>query len=195
MEKRIIFYSLIVATFLFSCKEDEKPTEPVKPIIIKPVVVVNTPNFNQDSAYNFIQKQVDFGPRVPNTKAHKECAIYLEKTLENYGAKVLVQEAVVTAFNNDKLQIKNIIGQFSPEKKNRVMLFAHWDTRPFADHDDKNKHKPIDGANDGGSGVGVLLEIARQISKENTTVGVDIIFFDAEDYGAFSGGIQQMADD
>ena len=194
MGKRISFGIILGFVFLFSCKnEDPKPSKPVK--ITTPIVIVNTPQFNQDTAYNFIQKQVDFGPRVPNTKAHENCANYLVKTLKNYGAKVLVQEGEVIAFNRDKLQIKNIIAQFSPEKKARVMLFAHWDTRPFADHDSKDKYKPIDGANDGGSGVGVLLEIARQISKKNTRIGVDIILFDAEDYGTFSGEQQKMADD
>ncbi|MGB1039247.1 MAG: M28 family peptidase [Flavobacteriales bacterium] len=176
---------------LFSCKEEIKPTKN-KPQIISKVV---TPIFNADTAYQFIQSQVDFGPRVPNSEAHANCAVWLENTLMKYGAKTLVQEGEVTAFNGDKLQIKNIIGQFSPEKTSRVLLFAHWDTRPVADKDTEDKDKPIDGANDGGSGVGVILEMARQFSIKAPTVGVDVIFFDAEDYGTFKGSMSTMADD
>jgi Zn-dependent M28 family amino/carboxypeptidase len=181
---------------LASCGGEE--TQTIKPANeqTKPTdfVVVQTPVFNQDSAYQFIQTQVDFGPRVPNTQAHSNCADWLEKTLANYGATTLVQKGVVTAFNGDKLNMKNIIAQFSPEKSKRVMLFAHWDTRPVADKDSERKSEPIDGANDGGSGVGVLLEMARQFNLKEPTVGVDIILFDAEDYGTFEGSISSMKD-
>ena len=146
---------------------------------------VSAPIFNQDSAYTFVERQVQFGPRVPNTEAHKACAQYLASELERFGAEVYVQEAVLTAYNDDRLQASNIIGVFNPEQTNRVLLFAHWDSRPYADRDsDTNNHyKPIDGADDGASGVGVLLEIARQIGLNNIEIGIDIIFFDAEDYG------------
>lgn len=144
-----------------------------------------TPDFNADSAYNYIDIQVKFGPRVPNTPQHLACASFLSKTLERFGAIVIVQKASVKAFDNTTLNIQNIIGQFNPEKNDRILLFAHWDSRPFADHDpDPSKqNQPIDGANDGASGVGVLLEIARHLSNNPTHPGIDIIFFDAEDYG------------
>lgn len=147
--------------------------------------VSSTPVFNQDSAYTFVERQVQFGPRVPNTPAHKSCAQYLTSELARFGAQTYVQEAVLTAYNGDRLQASNIIGVFNPEQKKRVLLFAHWDSRPYSDQDaDPNNHrKPIDGADDGASGVGVLLEIARQIGIHGINIGVDIIFFDAEDYG------------
>lgn len=193
MGKRIIAL-LVIVGFIASCNEEETPTTP-SATLVKPVKRVVTPVFNSDSAYQFIQQQVDFGPRVPNSQSHTNCAAWLELKLAEYGAKTLVQEGVVTAFNGDKLNIKNIIGQFNSDKKSRILLFAHWDTRPFADKDNERKNEPIDGANDGGSGVGVLLEMARQFSLKDPTLGVDIIFFDGEDYGAIQGGSQQMEDD
>ena len=146
---------------------------------------VSVPVFNADSAYNFVAAQVAFGPRVPNSKGHKSCGDYLEEKLGSYGATVVSQNVDITAYNGDILKARNIIAQFQPEKTERILLCAHWDTRPWADSDpDPDKrYTPIDGANDGGSGVGVLLEIARQLSLNPTELGVDIILFDAEDYG------------
>lgn len=147
---------------------------------------VNIPHFSPDSAYNYIQKQVDFGPRVPNTAEHVTCAEYLSETLRKFGANVTEQRADLIAFDGTLLKAVNIIGSFQPENKDRILLFAHWDTRPWADHDadPANRKNPVMGANDGASGVGVLLEIARLIGKNQPNIGVDIIFFDAEDYGA-----------
>ena len=112
-------------------------------------------------------------------------ASYLASELNRHGAEVQVQDADVVAFDGTVLHAKNIIGIFSPEKTDRILLFAHWDSRPFADNDpdEANHRKPVLGANDGASGVGALLEIARQIGMKSPQVGVDIIFFDAEDYG------------
>src|SRR6185436_7024311 len=86
-------------------------------------------------------------------------------------------------FDNVKLNIQNIIASFNPAAKNRILLFAHWDTRPWADQDSVKKDEPILGADDAGSGVGILLEVARQLSIKNTSAGIDIAFFDAEDWG------------
>lgn len=145
---------------------------------------VQVPVFNADSAYNYVKAQVDFGPRVPNTKAHVECGEYLASELKRFGAKVYNQYADLVAYDGTLLKARNIIGEYNPEAKKRVILFAHWDSRPYADCDEeKHHHTAIDGANDGASGVGVLLEIARQIQKQSPAIGIDIAFFDAEDYG------------
>ena len=148
-------------------------------------VDVKAPAFNADSAYTYIQAQADFGPRVPNTQAHRDCGEYLAKQLEKFGAKVYNQYADLTAWDGTVLKARNIIGAYKPESKKRILLCAHWDSRPYADNDpdEKNYRKHILGVNDGASGVGVLLEIARLLQQQEPTVGIDIVFFDAEDYG------------
>ncbi len=154
-----------------------------KPSSEKESIVV--PQFNADSAYYYVEKQVSFGPRVPNTAAHKECGDWLEATLKSFADTVYVQKARLRAFDGTVLNSRNIIGSFQPQKKSRILLCAHWDSRPWADHDPDpaNHYQPIDGANDGASGVGVLLEVARLLSSVDSRIGIDIIFFDAEDYG------------
>ena len=152
------------------------------------IISVSVPTFNADSAYQYVKNQVDFGPRVPNTKEHVACGNYLADQLESFGAKITNQYADLVAYDGTILKARNIIGSFQPENKKRIALFAHWDSRPWADHDPdaKNHYKPILGANDGASGVGVLLEIARQIQQQQPELGIDIILLDAEDYGTHS---------
>ena len=169
---------LLLCCLLFACStEPEQQTKEV------PKAKIEVPIFNPDSAYYFVEKQVSFGPRVISSNPWKNCAIWLEKKFKTYTPNVIVQEAPITTYDGKKHTLKNIIASFSPEKNNRIALFAHWDSRHIADHDTKNQDAPILGANDGGSGVGVLLELARQFSIKNPTIGVDIILFDAEDYG------------
>jgi hypothetical protein len=112
----------------------------------------------------------------------------LSGELKRFGATVTEQETTLQLLDKTPVPIKNIIGSFQPENKSRILLFAHWDTRPFADHDPNpdNWMKPIDGANDGAGACAALLEIARQISMNPPAVGVDIIFFDMEDWGEHS---------
>jgi hypothetical protein len=144
---------------------------------------VSSPQFNADSAYYLVQKQVDFGPRVPNTKAHDACARYLEKLMRRYANKTEVQTGVVKTYNGLSLNIRNIIGYINPDAKRKVLLCAHWDSRPWADEDSVRKDKPIDAANDAGSGVAVLLEMAREMKAKAPEIGVIILLVDAEDYG------------
>lgn len=147
--------------------------------------VISVPVFSADSAYIFTKKQVDFGARVPNTKAHDACALYLSAALKGFGAEVIEQKVNLNAFDGTVLRSVNIIGSFNVKAEARILLFSHWDSRPWADHDllPKNRKKPVMAANDGASGVGVLLEMARLMSKNQPTIGVDIFFCDSEDYG------------
>ncbi len=173
----LLFISIVACNSTSSSSNNEAKRKEKK--------TVSVPAFNADSAYSYVSKQVSFGPRVPNTDAHVACANYLANQLKQFGAEVIEQKAELRAFDNTLLHSNNIIGQYKPELNNRVLLFAHWDSRPFADQcqEESEKRQPILGANDGASGVGVLLEIARHLQKADLPIGVDIIFFDAEDYG------------
>lgn len=176
----------LIGFTLFSCGpgNDGPEIKSDTTVVVKPVRVV-PPDFNADSAYNFVKVQADMGPRVPGTKAHTQCVTWMSEKLKSYGAEVIVQNGVVTTFDQKKFNAKNVIASFNPENKTRVMLAAHFDSRPFCDYDSvpANKTKPCPGVNDGASGVGVLMEIARNIKAKNPAVGIDIILFDLEDYG------------
>lgn len=187
------YAAIISVSLLWSCGENKPPQPPTPTATNVPPptkAYVKPPQFNKDSAYAFVAKQVSFGPRVPNTPAQKKCADWLEAKLRSYTKDVIVQSGKVTAYTGEELQMYNIIARFNPENTNRIMLCAHWDTRPFADQDKSNKKAPLDGADDGGSGVGILLEIARLLSQTPSDAGVDIILFDTEDYGNSQGGAE-----
>ena len=172
--------ALLLALGGCSGSGSDNPAAPVRPA---PIALVSTPAFSADSAYAHVATQVGFGPRVPNSIGHDQCGDWLAQRLEQYGAAVTLQEARVTAFDGTKLDIRNIFGAFNPQERRRILLYAHWDTRPFADKDSVRIKEPIDGANDGASGVAVLLELARILGDSLPSIGVDIAFFDAEDYG------------
>ncbi len=184
----VSYYYFLFALFalLQGCGQEARNTQETPQAKEKKVFV---PDFNADSAYHFIEKQVSFGPRVPNTEAHRQCGDYLAEKLQEYGAKVEEQTFEAEAFDGTMLNLRNIIGTYRPKQQKRILLAAHWDTRPFADKDTVNTDEPILGANDGGSGVAVLLETARVLSFADTMpdVGIDIIFFDGEDYGEPEG--------
>lgn len=179
-----ILYIALLACSLAACSQ-ARNQQKENTTVSQAVPQTNTPVFDADSAYTYVENQVKFGPRVPNTPAHKDCGNYLASELRRFGAKVYEQEATLTAYDNTGLEAKNIIGSYNPDNDKRILLFAHWDSRPYSDHDPDpaNHRKAIDGADDGASGVGALLEIARQIGQKDPGVGIDIIFFDAEDYG------------
>ncbi|MDE7148964.1 MAG: M28 family peptidase, partial [Bacteroidales bacterium] len=141
--------------------------------------------FDRDSAYAFVARQVAFGPRTSGSRAHARCADYLYGVLGGYADTVLRQSFTAGRWDGQVMQGVNIIACFAPEKTRRILLAAHWDSRPYADQeaDPALHHQAIDGANDGASGVGVLLEVARVLSAHPQAVGVDIVLFDLEDAG------------
>ena len=144
-----------------------------------------SPDFNADSAYLYIAEQCAFGPRVMNSEAHDACAAYIAAKFESFGAQVINQDAEGTLYDGTKVQMRNIVASYNLNNPVRLMICSHWDSRPWADHDANadNHRTPIDGANDGASGVAVMMEIARQIQQKTPEIGVDLICFDAEDCG------------
>lgn len=158
-----------------------------KPVENKPaenLVKVALPAFNSDSAYIYTEKQVAFGPRVPNTPAHVKCSDYLIAELKRHGAEVIVQEGSATAYTGESLKFRNIVGRVNPQLKQRVMISCHWDTRPFSDQDAEKPKERFDGAVDGAASGGIMLELARVLKTSPAPVGLDLVFFDAEDYGS-----------
>jgi hypothetical protein len=178
MHLRIIGFILLL--FIVSCTSEPKKEVPAE---TKPEHAIVVPAFNADSAYTYVKTQVEFGPRVPLTKSHDHCEQYLVSQLNQYADSVIVQKGTVTTFDNKNMPCKNIIAQFNPQQKRRVLLCAHWDTRPWSDSDTIRKGEPNDGASDGASGVAVLLEVARQLKQGKPAIGIDIIMLDMEDYG------------
>ena len=144
------------------------------------------PTFNADSAYFFAQMQCHFGPRTMNSKAHDACAEWIIRRFEQYGCTVTSQKVLLKGYDGTMLRAHNIMASYRPEVSKRILLCAHWDSRPWADNDPDsgNWRKPVMAANDGASGIAVMLEIARLLKNDLTLVyGVDFVCFDAEDWG------------
>lgn len=179
-----IAISMSCLTLLMACgagKKSSPDTTAVQPDAESSVETM----FSADSAYSYASRQVSFGPRVPGSGSHASCGDWLVEKLKETGADVAQQTSTLTTFDGTSIPMRNIIARFNPNAESRVLLLAHWDTRPWADNDpNPNNHKtPIAGANDGASGVAVLLELARVLGKSNLTAGVDILLCDAEDWG------------
>ncbi len=178
--RKTLYTSFLILLFV-ACSDSSKEKKNEE-VARKDIAV---PSFNQDQAYMYIADQVDFGPRVPNTVPHSETKEYLIKQLEEIGAKVTLQEFEANTYDGEVWNLTNIIASILPEKKRRILLAAHWDTRKVADKDTERKDEPIDGANDGASGVAVALEILRSIQQADNKpeLGIDVILFDGEDNG------------
>ena len=143
------------------------------------------PTFSADSAYQYLCQQCDFGPRTMNSPAHDRCANWIANMFQRFGMKVNLQRADLRGYDGTILKSTNIIAAYRPELTDRVLICAHWDSRPWADNDPNpaNHRKPVMAANDGASGVAVMLEIARLLATDSLNKGVDFICFDAEDWG------------
>ena len=149
------------------------------------------PSFNADSAYAFTKAQCDFGPRDMNSRGHDLCGEWIVSKFKEYGCKVTTQTATLAGYDGTKLRSRNIMASINPEATTRILLCAHWDSRPWADNDpdSANWRKPILAANDAASGVAVMLELARIVRKSkdekafNKQLGIDFVCFDAEDWG------------
>ncbi len=187
-----IFKTAVVFVFFLSisaCDEpSKKPTD--KPVDANIAYKQISPAFNADSAYIQVQKQVDFGPRYCNSSGHTACGNYLVNEFKKYADEVIEQKATVKNFDGKNLNIKNIIASFNPTAAKRVLISAHWDSRPYADQDSnpENHNKPILAADDAASGVAVMLEMARQMKAVPPEIGIDFICFDAEDLGKSNAG-------
>lgn len=184
LNRKLILFWLAAVITVSSCKSKKQDQQENQATEVK---TVSAPDFNADSAFAYVAAQVAFGPRVPNTDAHRRGGDYLIAMLKAFGCEVTVQSFTATTYDNLKLNARNIIGSINPQATKRIVLASHWDSRPFADQDSATiaRNKPVMGANDGASGVGILLELARSIQKAGTkpNVGIDLIFFDAEDWG------------
>ena len=186
MIRNLLYY----ASFLFlifsivHCTNDEAKK---KKLPTKPRKSVNVQKFDADNAFQIIQKQIEFGPRTPNSEGHTKTKNWLVEQFKSLGSDEVMEQnfSASSATTNESFTGTNIIAQYNVKATDRIVLFAHWDTRSVAekDKDEKKKMLPIDGADDGASGVAVLLEIARHLQKNPIELGVDLILFDAEDNG------------
>lgn len=165
-----------------SPKHDQPQPSPERSATERAVVTI--PLFSGMRAFDHLVKQVEFGPRNPNSPGHAACLDFLYQTLLPLADEVHLQSFTAQGYN-ESLRLTNVIAKFKPDATTRILLAAHWDTRPRADMDENKsrRNEPILGANDGASGVAVLLEIASLLNQQPPAVGVDIVLFDGEDYG------------
>ena len=181
-------FILLIALFTLSCKSDSSKSTNIE--TAEKTTRRKVPKFDNEKAYQNIEKQVNFGHRYPGTQAHKDLIKYLTAELTQYTDKVVTQDFKIDFLDEKGVDATNIIGIVNPDKKKRILLCAHFDTRKIAekDEDPAKQNLPILGADDGGSGVGVLLEIARLVKENGIDIGVDFILFDAEDNGIDGDG-------
>jgi hypothetical protein len=173
--------AIIISFSLASCDGQTKRSTHATDTI----ALVPCPRFSADSALLFINEQCAFGPRVTGSDAAHHCREFLVERFKSFGAEVEEQTGIVTIWDGTQLPACNIIARINSSNSNRILLCAHWDCRPWADNDpdEANHHRPILAANDGASGVAVMLEVCRLLQKQPVQVGVDLICFDAEDMG------------
>ena len=188
LKRRLLFFLCLSLT---GCGTDSPKPETPQPSPPAEKQMISIPEFSGTRAFEYLLKQTQFGPRNPNSPGHAACLIWLEQTMRQFADEVEVQRFKTQGYN-ETLSLANVIGRFNPQATGRILLAAHWDTRPRAEHDEdrSRRNDPILGANDGASGVAVLLEIASLMKSQPPEIGVDIILFDGEDYG-FEGDLSK----
>ena len=147
--------------------------------------------FDGERAYSLLVRQTEFGPRNPGSTGHEAAKAFLLEELRSHADTAYAEPFTYYDEKADTaVSLTNLIGEFNPQLEERILLCAHWDTRPYADRDPDPavRNTPILGANDGASGVAVLLEMARILGASDPGLGVDIVLFDGEDYGRGIGG-------
>jgi len=181
MNRITLFNFLVFSLFIVSCGNLRKQTATSDSVAAQPV----GPAFSADSAYQFCQRQCDFGPRTMNSEAHDLCGQWIAAQFARYGLTVTEQKATLRGYDGTPLKSTNIIASYKPGQNDRILVCAHWDSRPWADNDpdEANHRKPVMAANDGASGVAVMLELARLLSIDSLQLGIDFVCFDAEDWG------------
>jgi peptidase M28-like protein len=180
----LLAYLTILMIMVVSCAKDI-PKDIEAKALYNFQQATSYPEFSGERALELVAKQLEFGPRAPNSEAHANCRAYFESFFTSNGAKLTMQDFSLPAYEGERLQLTNVIARFSPESKIRIILAAHWDSRPRADMEsnEDDKSKAIPGANDGASGVAVLMHMAEIFARTPPPIGVDIILFDGEDYG------------
>jgi len=165
--KKIITYSLFLTLIFLGCQS-------------------NVPRFDEDHAFSYLVAQCDFGPRNPGSDGYYACLDYLITELDQSANEIILQDfSYQEQRYNKRYNLENIIARFNPDSEFQTVISAHWDTRPWADQEDlrQDRDQPIIGANDGASGVAILLELAKIMGENPPPIGVNLVFFDGEDLG------------
>ena len=180
---KVIFlpFLLLLSVALTGCKNQNQASAGQD----TDTIAVTQVQFNADSAYASVVAQCDFGPRVPGSAAHDRCGDYIVARFKALGLSVSEQRTDQKAWDGKVLHTRNIIAAYRPELADRIIICTHWESRPWADADpDSSLHRqPVMAANDGASGVAVMLEVARKLEELKPELGIDFICFDSEDYG------------
>ncbi len=183
--KKYLLVILVLGLGLASCKTDPKPdTKPPTPSTQKPKKHIKVPAFSADLAYEKVKEQLAFGPRVPGTPNHDKQRQWMVDYYKGLGMEVIEQHFPGASPDGKKYTGTNVIAAYKPAQTHRIVLAAHWDTRYISDHDAKIKDKPVMGADDGASGVGILMALAKVLKDNPVDIGVDLVMLDVEDQGA-----------
>jgi hypothetical protein len=144
--------------------------------------------FSGERAFGYLTEQVAFGPRIPGRPAHEKTGDWILAHLKSTADTVVVQAFTHVTRHGDTLHLRNFLARFRPQATERVLYLAHWDTRPHADQSANlgAQRMPVPGANDGASGVALLLGVADVLKGKPPAAGVDLLFDDGEDYGDFA---------